>query len=224
MASDVMTVARSDEMLSCRVCDIASPHRRCLHDSGGYPATGGSSAKESSLEGSRDVAALTELNDAVTIATANAATAKRLEFSFAVGGPRRCRLAPRASLLHLLPRERGATPKIFIRVLSHGNNYYPFPTATTIINYIIRWDKWDMANRKPERSRHPALPPVERATISALSATRCCCEGVGARNRVVAGQAALRYSLMSPPQRVARMIRSCCCPLAFGGLVDAGGR
>ena len=47
---------------------------------------------------------------------------------------------------------------------------------------------------------------------------------VGARNPVAAGQAALRYSLMRPPQRVARIIRGCCCPLAFGGLVDAGGR
>ena len=44
---------------------------------------------------------------------------------------------------------------------------------------------------------------------------------VGARDPVVAGQAALRYSLMMPPRRVARMIRSC-CPLAFGGLVGAG--
>ena len=35
---------------------------------------------------------------------------------------------------------------------------------------------------------------------------------VGAQSSVVAGQAALRYSLMSPSQRVARMIRSCCCP------------
>ena len=26
---------------------------------------------------------------------------------------------------------------------------------------------------------------------------------------------------MSPSQRVARMIRSCCCPLAFGGCVGA---
>ena len=47
---------------------------------------------------------------------------------------------------------------------------------------------------------------------------------VGARNSVVAGQAALRYSLMRPPQRVAWMILRCCGPLAFGGLVDAGGR
>ena len=33
---------------------------------------------------------------------------------------------------------------------------------------------------------------------------------VGARNPVVAGQAAFRYSLTRPPQRVARTIRSCC--------------
>ena len=48
-------------------------------------------------------------------------------------------------------------------------------------------------------------------------------EPVGARNCVGAGQAALRYSLMSPPQRVVRTIRSC-CPVAFGGCVGAGGR
>ena len=38
------------------------------------------------------------------------------------------------------------------------------------------------------------------------------CLRVGARNPVAAGQAAFRYSLMRPPQRVARMIRSCCWP------------
>ena len=66
---------------------------------------------------------------------------------------------------------------------------------------------------------------VGRAELgSAHGISEHACEPVGARNPVVAGQAALRYSLMSPPQRVARMIRSCCCPLAFGGLVDAGGR
>ena len=36
--------------------------------------------------------------------------------------------------------------------------------------------------------------------------------------------AALRHSLMRPPQRVARAIRSCCCSLVFGGRVGAGGR
>ena len=45
---------------------------------------------------------------------------------------------------------------------------------------------------------------------------------VGVRNPVVAGQAALRYSLMRPPQRVVRTIRSC-CPLAFDGCVGACG-
>ena len=45
---------------------------------------------------------------------------------------------------------------------------------------------------------------------------------VGARNPVVARQAALRYSLTRPPQRVAGTIRSC-CPLAFGGGLVIGG-
>ena len=38
------------------------------------------------------------------------------------------------------------------------------------------------------------------------------------------GPAALRHSLMRPQQRAARAIRSCCCSLAFGGRVGAGGR
>ena len=46
---------------------------------------------------------------------------------------------------------------------------------------------------------------------------------VGARNPVVACQAAFRYSLTRLPLCVAGTIRSC-CPLGFGGGVGAGGR
>ena len=46
-------------------------------------------------------------------------------------------------------------------------------------------------------------------------------EPVGARNPAVAGQAAFRYSLTSPPQRVARTTRSW-RPSGFGGCVGVG--
>ena len=96
-------------------------------------------------------------------------------------------------------------------------------TTPALDRRSLRWFGISACTATPE-DLPPSLAQHGSCRRSSTSSSLPFRTHVGAGNCVVAGQAALRYSLMSPPQRVARMIRSCCCPLAFGGLVDAGGR